>query len=452
MMRCAFVPSVLLLAIIPRLVYAATAEPQGKLATATAKPSKESDYELYKVLADTMDQVERNYVVEVDRRELIESAIRGVLTKLDPYSSYIPAGELGRFRSSVESEFGGIGIQIAMDGGRLQILSPMYGTPAYRAGLLAGDHIVEIDGKSTEGRTLDEAIEQLKGDAGTTVALTVIHPGKTAKEKLTIKREKIHIDTVLGDRRKPDGTWDYMLDATQHIGYVRVTAFSRDTAAELGRVMTQLQSQNLRGLILDLRFDPGGLLSAAIEVSDLFVEEGRIVSTKGKNSLERTWDARKGGAFENLPLVVLVNHYTASASEIVAACLQDHKRAVVIGERTWGKGSVQSVIEIEDGRSALKLTTASYCRPNGKNINRSREAKENDEWGVVPDKGFDIKLTDSEMLALMQARRARDILQPTSKDSAAAAELPAKRQPPSVVDRQLQAALKYLGTELAKAP
>lgn len=425
----------------------------------SAKKPKESDYELYRILVDTVDQVERNYVNPVDRRELIESAIRGVLGKLDPYSSYIAPDELSRFRSSVESEFGGIGIQIGVDDGQLRIISPMYGTPAYRAGLMAGDRIVEIDGKSTDNVGLDEAVEKLKGEEGTTVALTVMHPGKDTKEKVTLKREKIHIDTVLGDRRKPDGAWDYLLDPKTRIGYIRVTAFSRDTAAQLQRALVQLKDEKLRGLILDLRFDPGGLLTAAIEVSDLFVAEGRIVSTKGRSSPERTWDAHKEGTFTGFPMVVLVNRYSASASEIVAACLQDHKRAVVIGERSWGKGSVQNVIELEEGRSALKLTTASYRRPNGKNIHRFPEAKDTDEWGVVPDSGFEIKLNDDETLALVQDRRKRDILQPpTAKQDSTVQggpnEPPKDAKPKDLlsVDRQLQAAVKYLSTELAKVP
>jgi carboxyl-terminal processing protease len=425
------------------------------VAAETAKKPKDNDYELYKILVDTLDQVERNYVTDVNRRELVESAIRGVLGKLDPYSSYIGPDELSGFRTSVESEFGGIGIQITADDGQIQILSPMYGTPAYRAGLLAGDRVLEINDKSTEGLTLDEAVEKLKGDEGTAVTLTVVHPGKEAKEKVTVTREKIHVDTVLGDRHKNDGTWEFLLDPKQHIGYVRLTAFSRDTAAELQRVLTQLQSEKLRGLILDLRFNPGGLLSAAIEVSDLFISEGRIVSTNGRSSPERAWDARKEGTFEGFPIVVLVNRYSASASEIVAACLQDHKRAVIIGERTWGKGSVQNVIELEDGRSALKLTTASYRRPNGKNIHRFPNAKDTDEWGVMPDASFDLRLSDSEMLALVQDRRTRDILQsPTAKDAAktepAVKETKGKDSPP--VDRHLEAAMKYLNTELAKAP
>ena len=420
----------------------------------TAKKPQETNYELYKILVDAIDHVERDYVTEVDRRDVIESAIRGVLSKLDPYSSYIGPDELGRFRTSVESEFGGIGIQIAADQGQLKILSPMYGTPAYRAGLLAGDFILKIDGKSTDGLTLDEAVKRLKGDEGTSVTLTIMHPGEQTEQNITLTREKIHIDTVLGDHRKPDGTWDYMLDPKRHIAYVRLTAFSRDTAAELQRVLTQLHSESLRGLILDLRFDPGGLLSAAIEVSDLFISEGRIVSTRGRNSPERTWDAHEEGAFEGFPMVVLVNRYSASASEIVAACLQDHKRAVVVGERTWGKGSVQNVIELDDGRSALKLTTASYCRPNGHNIHRFPDAKDADQWGVMPDPNLRIRLGDSEMLAMIEDRRNRDIVQPPPANSVPAtnAEPLSNDNQPAPIDRQLQAALEYLNTELVKAP
>jgi len=369
---------------------------------ATPSKPKESDYDLFRKLADTVDQVERNYVTEVDRRELIESAIRGMLSKLDPYSTYMGPDEVQQFRASLMGEFGGIGIQIAADNGQLTVLSPIYGTPAYRAGILAGDRILQIDGRSTDGISVDEAVKRLKGDEGAPVTLTVVHPGKEEKTKVTLVREKIHLDTVLGDRRGPDSRWQFMLDPKQHIGYVRLMAFSSDTAAELQRVLTQLQTEKLRGLILDLRFNPGGLLSAGIEVSDLFISEGRIVSTKGRNSPERAWDAHKEGTFAGFPMVVLVNRFSASSSEIVAACLQDHKRAVVIGERTWGKGSVQTLIQLDSGKSVLKLTTASYRRPNGKNIHRFPDAKETDEWGVMPDAGFKIDLDNEEMVRLIQ--------------------------------------------------
>jgi carboxyl-terminal processing protease len=427
--------------------------PVAGLPAETAKKTRENDYDLYKTLAEVVEQVERNYVTEVSRRELIESAIRGMLNRLDPYSTYMSADEMRQFRTSLAGEFGGIGIQIDIDDGQLTIVSPIYGTPAYRAGLLAGDRILEINGRGTDGIGIDEAVNRLKGDVGTSVTLTVAHQGQKSAKKVTIVREKIHLDTVLGDRRAPDGTWQFMLDPQKRIGYVRLTAFSPETAAALRRVLTGLQKEKLRGLILDLRWNPGGLLNAAVEVSDLFVAEGRIVSVQGRNSPERIWDAHKEGTFTGFPMAVLVNRYSASASEIVAACLQDHRRAAVIGERTWGKGSVQNVVELEDGRGMLKLTTASYRRPNGKNIHRFPDAKATDQWGVTPDKGFEFDLSDGELLSLMLDRRRRDIVQPPpAKDAATKGKSKSDSKWPAAVDRQLQAAVKYIEAELAKSP
>jgi carboxyl-terminal processing protease len=456
-----------------------------------AKPPAETDFELYQIFADTLDQIERNYVKGVSRRELIEAAIEGVLDKLDPYSNYISPEEINRFKSNVEHQFGGIGIQIGIEDGQLKVISPLLGTPAYRAGLESGDSILEIEGKSTEGIQIDEAVKRLKGDPDTNVTLTIRHAGSREKQTVTITREMVHVDTVLGDRRKSDDTWDFMLDRDKHIGYIRVTAFSRDTAADVKKALDELQKEGLKGLILDLRFNPGGLLSSAIEVTDLFVSKGTIVSTKGRNTPERVWEAKEEGTFEGFPMVVLVNHYSASASEILSACLQDHKRAVIIGERTWGKGSVQNVIELEGGKSALKLTTAGYHRPSGKNIHRYPDAGEGDEWGVMPNDGYEVKLSGNQTARLIEYRRQRDILvgkhekalaeqeeappgEPEPKTDAAPAE-PAKppaadeKQPPKVeppaedatakrdetsgpfVDVQLQKAVDYLSAELAKA-
>ncbi|MGA2068686.1 MAG: S41 family peptidase [Thermoguttaceae bacterium] len=409
-------PLLLALAAWALLISRLAAAPSDKPA-----PPKEDYYELYKMLADTMDQVDRNYVKEVNRRELMEAAIKGVLNRLDPYSAYIGPAEVAGFRSSVESEFGGIGIHLSTDMGDLRVLSPIYGSPAYRAGILAGDRIIQIDGKGTDGLSGDEAISRLKGPEGSRVTLTVVHPGSNQRHRVTLTREMIRVETVLGDHRKPDDTWDFMLDPQAHIGYVRVSAFSRETGNELRKALQELQSQKLRGLVLDLRFNPGGLLNSAIEVSNLFISKGRIVSTKGRNTPEHVWDARKGGAFEGFPMVVLVNHYSASASEIVAACLQDHKRAVIMGERSWGKGSVQNIIDLEDGRSALKLTTAAFHRPSGKNIHRFPDSREQDEWGVMPDPGFDCRLTDRETAGLLAERQRRDILQPGPAGPAAKA-------------------------------
>jgi carboxyl-terminal processing protease len=435
-----------------------------------AAHSAEDFYELYQLLADTVDQIDRNYVKKVDRRELIEAAIRGMIAKLDPYSAYIGPEELAQFRSSVDSEFAGIGVQVSLDDGELRVLSPIYGTPAYRAGIQAGDRIVEIEGHGTEGMPTDDAIRLMKGADGTKVSITVVHAGHSKREKFTLTRERVCVETVLGDRRKRDDHWDFMYDEKNAIGYVRVSAFGLDTAKELRTAMEYLKKRKLRGLVLDLRFNPGGLLRSAIEVSKLYVSDGRIVSTKGRNSPERVWNAEGGDAFEGFPMVVLVNRYSASASEIVSACLQDHHRAVIIGERTWGKGSVQNIVELEHGRSALKLTTAAYRRPSGKNIHRFPDAREKDEWGVMPDLGYELALDDRETRALADDRRQRDIIAAHTTDDKSAAvvkDQPLASRPSDIkpdanthaadakakkpfVDRQLEMALKYLRGKLAK--
>ena len=391
--------------------------------------SKDDYYELYKLLANTVNQVDRNYVKEVDRRELIDAAIRGMMSKLDPYSAYIGPEELAQFRTSVDNEFGGIGIHVSVEDGDLKVLSPIYGTPAYRAGIQAGDRIVEIEGKSTEGLQPDDAIGWMKGAEGTKVSIVVIHAGHSNREKYTLTRERVHVQTVLGDRRKADDHWQFMYDEKDQIGYIRVSAFSQETAKELRTALEDLKRHKVRGLVLDLRFNPGGLLRSAIEVSNLFISAGRIVSTQGRSGPERVWDAHGAALFEGVPMVILVNHYSASASEIVSACLQDHKRAVVMGERTWGKGSVQNIIELENGRSALKLTTAAYKRPSGKNIHRFPNSKDKDEWGVMPDLGYELGLNDRETHELLVDRRNRDIIlaRATDEKSATAPAPPSPR-------------------------
>jgi len=446
----------------------------------------EDEYELQKMFVDTLEHIERDYVKEVSRRQLIEAAIRGMLSELDPYSSYIDAEHLGQFRSSVEAKFGGIGIRVGMEGGRLQVISPLYDTPAYRAGWLAGDVIIEIDGQSTKGRSIDEASRKLRGEPGTTVRLKVLHPHANEPEEVEITRAVIRVPTVVGYRRASDGRWDYYLDTAQRIGYIRITAFSRNTADDLRQVLRQLTDEGLAALVLDLRFNPGGLLRAAIQVSDLFVDQGVIVSTKGRNVPETTWKAHKEGTYNDFPMVVLVNRYSASASEIVAACLQDHKRAVIVGERTWGKGSVQNLIPLSDNHSALKLTTASYYRPSGENIHRFPGATEKDQWGVRPDDGYRVRLSSRELVMLLEDQRRRERITPPEekeKDSSSHVasagrpsdetgqsepapaesgdEKPSASGPPEEAgkqaagagfeDRQLAAALGYLNNQLAKA-
>ena len=400
------------------------------------KPATKEDqyFELMRVFADTFEQIERNYVKDVDRRKLVEAALRGMMEELDPYSNYISPDDLARFNVQVEQEFSGIGIQVTIDSHsrRLTVTSPLPGTPAYKAGVLAGDTIMDINGKSTEKMSVDDAVKVLKGKEGEEVEIGVIHAGKTEIEHLKMPRAKIHVATVQGDSYKSDGSWNFMIDPEQKIGYVRLTAFSRNTASELKKALSDLKAAGMKGLILDLRFNPGGLLTSAVEVADLFLEDGKIVSTKGRNTEERVQYAKKPGTFSGFPMAVLVNRYSASASEIVSAALQDHKRAIVVGERTWGKGSVQNVIELENGKSALKLTTASYHRPSGKNIHRFPDSKESDEWGVLPDESYAVQFTIPEMQGYLDYRKNRDVL--------------SKEGPPKseYVDRQLAKAEEYV--------
>ncbi len=408
-------------------------------AEAEKKSDSDEYFELMQVFVDTFEQVERNYVKDIDRRKLMEAALRGMLRELDPYSSYIPKEELARFNQNVDQEFGGIGIQVQPDPNtrRILVISPLPDTPAYRAGVRAGDIVTEVEGHDTENMPLSRAVQLMKGPPGESVSIRVRHIGDSDDEELKIDRAIIKVKSALGDRFNKEGAWDFMLNDEDKIGYVRLTQFGRQSAQELALALQDLTEKGMKGLILDLRFNPGGLLSQAVRVSDLFIESGTIVSTEGKNTEPRPFTATKPGTFAGFPMVVLVNRFSASASEIVSACLQDHDRAVVVGERSWGKGSVQNVISLESGASALKLTTARYMRPSGKNIHRFPDSKQDDEWGVHPNDGLEVKFSRQELRDYDKYRRDRDVLK--------------EGGPPEseFQDRQLDKALEHLRSAIS---
>jgi carboxyl-terminal processing protease len=415
---------------------------------------KDQDYELVRLVVDVLDEVDHKYVRPLDaqaKRKLVEDMVNGGLEHLDPHSGFINEKEYKRFTLNNKGKFGGVGIQIGFDrlnAGQLRVDSPMVDTPAYEAGVLAGDMIVKINGRSTENMRLSEAVDLITGDPGTKVVLTVLHQGSKKPVDIEITRAMIEVKSVLGDLRKPDNPkeWEYYVDKQNQIGYVRLTAFTETTADELRTVLTKLLKEGLRGLVLDLRTNPGGLLREAVEVSRMFLNEGRIVSTKGRNQQEEVFDAKPGGALvpADLPVAVLINRLSASASEIVAAALQDHKRAVIVGERSYGKGSVQNIIEMEGHKSALKLTTASYWRPSGKNIHRFPDSKESDEWGVRPDPGFAVAMDDEERIDYLYYRRNRDVIpgKGTTRPAKPKTDKDGKEKKP-FVDRTLQRALDY---------
>src|SRR5262249_721759 len=285
--------------------------------------------------------------------------------------------------------------------------------------------------------------KNIQGKPGTKVKLTVEREGAGSLE-IEVARDIIEVETVLGHRRKDDDEWDYWIDQANHIAYVRLTSFARNTARDRSKLMARLDKKGIRGFILDLRFNPGGLLTSAVEISDLFIDDGLIVTIRPRGAREQPYVGEHAGSYLNFPMVCLVNGLSASGSEIVSACLQDHKRALIIGERSYGKGSVQNIQPFEGGE--LKLTTASFWRPNGKNLNKSSTTgKDSDEWGVSPDKGYAVKLENRERDQLQKAHRDAEII-------------PRRDLPPKETeaksdfrDRQLDSALEYLRGQIKTA-
>ncbi|MER3414625.1 MAG: S41 family peptidase [Gemmataceae bacterium] len=397
--------------------------PRGPLQVARLLPGYEQDYENLSLFLDILQYVERNYVRPLDakaRRKFFEDAIQGGLQGLDEHSSFINEKELRIFQRQNEGEYTGIGIQITVhrETKRLVVVTPIVGTPAYHAGIKPDDEILKIDGASTEGMSAEDAVERIQGPPGTQVTLTIRHRGEPMERDIRLTRSRIEVETVLGDRRRADGQWDFLLDKDAGIGYVRVVQFSRRTAEELEAVLQRLSNSGLRALIVDLRDNPGGLLDVAVKIADLFLEHGTIVTVQGRaEESQRVFEAHQPGTYltpaQRYPMAVLINRSSASASEIVAAALQDHKRAVILGERSFGKGSVQNLISLERGKSALKLTVARYLRPSGKNIHRFADSRDDDDWGVRPD--IEMRLADREWRDYWEARRERDIIRDESQ-------------------------------------
>ena len=430
------------------------------LAVELQRPAPDKDYRLVRQIVDVLAEVDANYVRELndkEREQLVEDMIDGGLRQLDPHSEYMNADRLKAFESNTEGSFGGIGVTLAIDPktNLLKVESPMPGTPAYEAGIAAGDLIVKVDGRSTEGMRVDEARKVITGEVGTPVTLTTLRGERQpAEQDVTVNRAKIEVHPVTGVRRKADdpAKWDYLLDADRRIGYVRISTFSSMTADEVRQAVQEVHAAGGKGLVLDLRDDPGGLLDQAIKVSDLFIPDGRIVSTKNRWGAEKVSAAKpadKDMRFaEEWPMAVLVNRASASASEIVSAALQDHGRAVVVGERTYGKGSVQQLRRLPpDQSTGLKLTTETYWRPSGKNIHRYPNAKEGDEWGVKPDAGYEIPTSDDDRRRWLLHMRKQEAIPgktppkpPEGKDD--------KKDEKPYEDKVLNRAVEYLKKKL----
>jgi carboxyl-terminal processing protease len=318
------------------------------------------------------------------------------------------------------------------------VQNALVGTPAFEKGLEQGDKILKINDESTEKLTLKDAVNRLRGKIGEPVRMTILHPGAKDPVEVTITRAKIKINAVLGDRRRDDDTWDYVLESDPEFGYIRITQFGEKTFAEFQAALEQCREKHVKGLILDLRGNPGGLLEAAKDVCDQFVKQGVIVRTKDRDQkIIEEYQATGSAPYPDLPLVVLIDGDSASASEIVAACLEDHDRAVIAGQRSYGKGTVQTPIELEGGKSIMRLTIAGFWRPNDQNIHRRDDAKETDVWGVSPTKGYEVKLDDERRLELAKQRRKRDSARPGKNGAAGEAKVDVKVDDP-VIDKALE--------------
>lgn len=407
------------------------AGPRGPLSLIKGLPGSYQDYENLSLFIDVMQAVEQHYVHELspeERRKFIENAVQAALHGLDDHSSFFNPKEYRQFEKISRGSFGGIGVQISInrDTKRLVIVSPIVGTPAYQAGLKPGDEIEEIDGVSTVGMTSEDAVERITGQPGTTIRLKIRHRGASRSREVKLTRAIIEVDSVLGDQRDAERRWDFMLDEQAKIGYIRLTQFGHRAVEEMKAALQQLRHKGARALILDLRGNPGGQLTGAVDIANLFLASGRIVTVEGRNRFPEVYEAKPEKLFplasSDYPLAVLVDGGSASASEIVAAALQDAKRAVIVGERTFGKGSVQNLIPLEGGNSAVKITTAKYLRPSGKNIHRfPLKSQESDDWGVRPD--VEVKLSPRQEVEWFLARRDRDVVrvEPSPEERAEAA-------------------------------
>ena len=420
-----------------------------------------------RILANVLQQIEQTAYEDIAAEKLLEGAIEGMVAKLnDRYAAYLPPKPFKELSQELDQKFGGVGMSFGFDKriNQLVVLSPIFGSPAHKAGIRAGDRILRIDGHNTQGMSRNDAGNRMRGAQGEPVVLTVVHEGSKKEVEIEIVRAIVELETVVGDTRDAEGAWNFLLEGHKGVAYVRIDGgFGERTPTELRTVLGKLLDRNVRGLVLDLRDNPGGLLRRAVEVCDLFVDQGVIVTTRDRNGqILDEYRAGSRGTFRNLPVAVLVNEDTASASEIVAACLQDHRRAVVVGVRSYGKGTVQHMIELEGNRGAIKLTSSTYWRPSGKNINRrsiskddpengsednSESESENSDWGVSPNKGYEVVLDIEEREQFRLWRDQRDFHYQIVRG-----DRPDGEPPEPFVDRQLAKAVETVEKAMAKGP
>lgn len=377
--------------------------------------------------AEVVAAIEQRYVHQIDGDHLFAAAMNGVFATLDEHSGFLAGQAQDEFNAVLDQEFGGVGLQLAVSGRQIVVQAPIVQSPAWQAGIACGDLIESIDGRPTDGMSLDDVVAALRGTPGTIVVVSVATPATGAvptldpavspstpvtRRSVALTRARVAMESVRGDRRLPDGSWNWWIEGEEAVALIRIVNFGERTADEvqaaLEAVARRCAADGVSGIVVDLRGNGGGLLDAAVEVCDLFLNEGVIVSTRGGDGLVVPRQATAGRQLPDVPLVVLIDGLTASAAEIVAACLQDSGRATIVGSRSYGKGTVQSLLPLSDGSATLKLTTAEYLRPSMATIHRNAADDTSATWGVQPMPQDEITPTRQQTGVTAAWRQARD--------------------------------------------
>lgn len=398
------------------------------------------------LIVDVRHELMHEYYKKPNVKKLTESAVRGMVDSLnDPFTVYLAPDELSSFEREVHGKFSGIGAQVDMRHGILHIVTPLEDSPAWKAGIMAGDTVLKINGQSTRGMKLSDAVNLLTGAQGTKVTLQVRHPsGKV--QNIAITRQIINVRTVRGFRRIANQHFDFMIDHRHKIGYIRITQFTEDTADEVHDALQSLIKQHMKGLIIDVRFNPGGLLESAVQIGSMFLKGGKtIVSVKGRVVPRKVYRASAADTIPDVPIVIIANEASASAAEILTGALADNHRALFLGTRTFGKGSVQQVRMLQSGQGALKITNAHYYLPNGRNINRNPDSK---VWGVDPSPGEYVPMTPKQVLQMVKVRRKDDIVSKNGTPATAPADVDPNYIEHQLKDPQLADALKAILVKL----